>query len=256
MEFELLEQGGCGAFSFTLAEPYTQAVIDKDYRVAFHFFSRAEPWFTGKILRKPIEGTKKEMTYSGWGYFNELEKKIINTEITPGQNITTAVETILDTDIVPYTSILKNASLLKQVAGHTLVATIDVNDEYAKWVFDRLSELAVDYKFGVNADREFYFQPVDTAVKEYWHIGKHLTDFKPEEDPSGIVKKVIAVCDPQLFSDGYELKVTSQAADYAGLYEKRFSIPQIISPFSETNIAATKYVDTTPLGSGKDYITD
>jgi len=256
LEFELLEQGGCGAFSFTLAEPYMQTVIDKDYRVAFHFFSRAEPWFTGKILRKPIEGTKKGMTYSGWGYFNELEKKIIDTEITPGQNITTAVETILDTDIVPYTSILKDASLLEQVAGHTLVATIDVNDEYAKWAFDRLSELAVSYKFGVNADRKFYFQPVDTSVKEYWHVGKHLTDFEPEEDPSGIVKKVIAVCDPQLFSDGYELKVTSQADDYAGLYEKRFSVPQIISPFSETNIAATKSVLTYPTGSGKDNITD
>lgn len=256
LEFTLLKQGGCGAFSFTLAEPYTQAVIDKDYRVGFYFFSRAEPWFTGKILRKPIEGTKKEMTYSGWGYFNELEKKIINTEITPGQNITTAVETILGTDIVPYTSILKNASLLEQVAGHTLVATIDVNDEYAKWVFDRLSELAVDYKFGVNADREFYFQPIDTSVKEYWHIGKHLTDFEPEEDPSGIVKKVIAVCDPQLFSDGYELKVTSQTDDYAGLYEKRFSVPQIISPFSETNIALGKTVSTWPTGSGKNYIVD
>ena len=256
LSFEFLKQGGCGAFSFTLAKPYTQATIDRDYRVDVHFFHLPTPWYSGKIINLPKEGTDKKQTYSGWGYFNELEKKVINTQITPGQNITTAVETIVDTDIVPYTSILKDTSLLEQVANHTLVATIPVDNQYAKNIFSRLKELAVNYKYGVNAQRKFYFQSIDTSIKEYWHVGKHLTEFLPEEDPSQIVKKAIVIFDPQLFTDGHQLIVTSEADDYNGLYEEVFSVPEIISPFSETNIALGKSVSTNPTGTGAANVTD
>ncbi len=256
LEFELLQNGGCGSFSFTLAKPYTQATIDRDYRVDIHCFNSVTPWYSGKIINKPVAGTGKEQTYSGWGYSQELEKKLILTSIAPAQNIKAAVEGLLDTFITPYTSILKDTSLIEAVAGHTLVATIDVIDEEARWIFDRLREIAVQYKFGVRADRKFYFQSVDSSIQQYWHVGKHLDKFLPEEDASELVKKVIAAPDSQIFSDGYELRVTSEAGDYAGLYEKRFSIPEIISPFAVANIASGKDVSTSPTGTGASNITD
>jgi len=254
LKFELLQQGGCGSFSFTLAEPYTQATIDYDYRVEIYMFNHWSPWYTGKIINKPIEGTEKPQTYSGWGYGYELEKKIIDTEISPGNDIAVEVTSLVDTYITPYTSILKDADLIETV-GHVLVATVDFEDEYAKEIFNRLTELAVDYKFGVNEDRKFYFQAIDTSVKHYWHVGKHLTEFLPEEDPSDLVKKVIAVY-PEVFSDGYRLKITSEAVGYAGLYDKRFSLPEIVNPFSITNIASGITPSTNPAGTGAANLCD
>jgi len=253
LEFETLQQGGCGAFSFTLAKPYTQATIDYDYRVDIHFFTAQELYFSGKIINKPIEGTEKPQTYSGWGYFNELEKKIIDTEISPGSDIAVAVTSVLDTHITPYTSIVKDATLIDTVS-HDLVATIDFEDEYANEIMKRLTELAVDYKFGVNEDRKFYFQAIDTSVNYYWHVGKHLSEFLPEEDPSDIVKKVIAIY-PEVFTDGYRLKITSEAGDYAGLYDKRFSLPEIVNPFSTTD-RAQGTPSTNPAGTGAANLTD
>jgi len=253
-KFKLLQQGGCGAFSFTLAEPYTQATIDYNYRVEVYIFNPQVLFFTGKIINKPIKGTEKLQTYSGYGYFNELEKKIIDTEISPGNDIAIEVVNILDTHIIPYTNILKDADLIETV-NHDLVATIDFEDEYAKEVFNRLRELAVDYKFGVNEERKFYFQPIDTSIKYYWHIGKHLTKFHPEENLSDLVKKVIAVY-PEVFSDGYRLKIESEANDYNGLYEKRFSLPEIVNPFSSTNLASGKVPTTNPVGTGAANLCD
>ena len=48
LEFELLKQGGCGAFSFTLAKPYTQATIGEDYRVEIYIFNPQILFYTGK----------------------------------------------------------------------------------------------------------------------------------------------------------------------------------------------------------------
>jgi len=253
-EFELLQQGGCGSFFFTLAEPYTQATIDYDYRVEIYLFTFDRLYYTGKITKKPIKGTGKPQTYEGYGYFYELEKKLIDTEISPGNDIATDVTSLLDTYITPNTSILKDTSLIETV-GYTRVSTFDVNNEYAKWVFDRLSELAVDYKYGVNAERKFYFQAIDTSVQHYWYIGKHLTEFEPEEDTSDLVKKVIAEY-PELFSDGYELEITSEAGDYSGLYEKRYSIPEFVNPFSSTNLASGITPSTNPAGTGAANLTD
>ncbi len=254
LEFETLQQGGCGAFSFTLAEPYTQATITYDYKVEIYIFNPVQVLFyTGKIINKPIEGTDKPQTYLGWGYFNELEKKIIDTEIAPGNDIAVEVTSVLDTYITPYTSILKDATLITTVS-HDLVATIDFEDEYANEIFKRLTELAVDYKFGVNEDATFYFQAIDTTVNYYWHVGKHLSEFHPEEDPSNIVKKVIAVY-PEVFTDGYRLKVTSEAAGYADLYDKRFSLPEIVNPFSTTD-RAQGTPSTNPAGTGAANLTD
>lgn len=254
LEFETLQQGGCGAFKFTLAKPYTQATISYNYRVEVYIFNPQVLFFTGKIINKPVEGTDKPQTYSGWGYFNELEKKIIDTEISPGNDIAVEVTSVLDTYITPYTSILKDTDLIETV-NHDLVATIDFEDEYAKDIFRRLTELAVDYKFGVNKDRKFFFQAIDTSINYYWHIGKHLSKFLPEEDPSDLVKKVIAVY-PEVFTDGYRLKITSEAGDYAGLYDERFSLPEIVNPFSNTNIASGKSVSTSPTGTDASNITD
>ena len=255
LEFENLQQGGCGAFSFTLAKPYTQATITYDYKVEIYIFNPTQVLFyTGKIINKPVEGTDKPQTYLGWGYFNELEKKIIDTEIAPGSDIAVAVTSVLDTYIIPYTSILKDATLIETVS-HDLVATIDFEDEYANEIFKRLTELAVDYKFGVNEDRKFYFQAIDTSVNYYWHVGKHLTEFHPEEDPSDLVKKVIAVY-PEVFTDGYRLKITSEAGDYAGLYDKRFSLPEIVNPFSTTDIASGITPTTNPVAGTPANMTD
>lgn len=254
LEFELLQQGGCGSFSFTLAKPYTQATIDRDYRVEIYMFNHWSPWYTGKIINKPIEGTEKPQTYSGWGYFNELEKKIIDVEISPGSDYAVAVTSLLDTYITPYTSILKDTDLIETV-GHDMVATYDYEDEYADEIFKSLAKFAVDYKFGVNEDRTFYFQAIDTSISYYWHVGKHLTEFLPEEDPSELVKKVIAVY-PETFTDGYRLKITSEAGDYAGLYDKRFSLPEAVNPFSTTNIASGITPSTSPAGSGAANLCD
>ena len=255
LEFENLKQGGCGAFSFTLAKPYTQATITYDYKVEVYIFNPVQVLFyTGKIINKPVEGTDKPQTYSGWGYFNELEKKIIDTEIAPGSDIAVAVTSILDTHITPYTSILKDATLIETVS-HVLVATIDFEDEYANEIFKRLTELAVDYKFGVNENTKFYFQAIDTSINYYWHVGKHLSEFHPEEDPSELVKKVIAVY-PEVFTDGYRLKITSEAGDYAGLYDKRFSLPEIVNPFSTTDIASGITPTTNPVAGTPANMTD
>lgn len=235
--FMLLQNGGCGAFSFTLGEEFTQATIDDNYRVEFCFFTQPNPWFTGFITEVPERGTDTLYRYAGYGYFLQLDFVRVNETDTVGQDIAVIIDDILDDYVVPNTDIVEDTDKI-DTSIYTLASTIEWERITAHSCFETLAELASGYEFGVDEERDFYFRAVDTTVRKRLWIGKHINEFKPVKDRSNLCNKLYIRCGR--LTDGtdyvlYRENPASQAAN--GLREDVVRAPEFWPIFSTTDIA-------------------
>ncbi len=73
LDFELLRDGGCGKFWFTTSEDLG---LEQSYRCEIYLYKAK--WYSGKIQKVPLEGTQNIYRYEGFGYFSELDWKIIS----------------------------------------------------------------------------------------------------------------------------------------------------------------------------------
>jgi len=256
LRFKYLRNGGCSFFSFTLAEPYTTRTIEIGYKVDIYILSHLWPWFKGYIETVPETGTEKIQKYTGWGYSQRLEQKIINTTKT-GMEISEIATSILDSDIIPnYPDITKNTNKIENT-GYTIAGTLQFERQKAIDVFKKLAELANDYEFGIDEEGDFYFRANDTVIREYFWVGKHIGEFKPEKDPKNIVNKWYIYSPP--FSDGSSFQITKEDATSQssyGLREDVVDAPELINVYSSINLASGITPTTSPAGSGAANMTD
>ncbi len=63
------------------------------------------------------------------------------------------------------------------------------NRKKAKSVFTDLKEIAQDYEWGVDEDREFYYRAISTAITERYWVGKGVTFFEPRQEVEPIVNE-------------------------------------------------------------------
>jgi len=82
LEFELLRDGGCGSFKLKTSENIN---IQRGYRLDLYLYE--EKWYSARVEKIPMTGTQTIYEYSGFGFFNELDWKIIdetyeNTELS------------------------------------------------------------------------------------------------------------------------------------------------------------------------------
>ena len=260
LAFKTNRKGGCADFSFTLAEPYTTATIAYNYKVEIYLFNHFSPWFTGYIEEVPdTAGTDSIQNYTGYGYFEKCNKKLVNDNFT-AQEISAIATTVLDDDIIAnYPAITKNTDKI-EATGYTLAGTLQFERQFAKDVFTLLADIANNYEFGVDQDAEFFFRAIDTTILERFWVGTHITDFTPEKDYNQIVNRWYIYAPP--FSDGsnYQIMVEdtgggSSQALY-GLAEDYIDAPAIISIYSSTNLASGKTPTTSPVAGTPANMTD
>lgn len=258
LEFGYLRNGGCADFSFTLSEEYAKATIDYNYRVEICFYSQPNPWFTGFITKLPEKGTEPIQQYSGYGYVKQLDWIRVN-ETDTAEEVADINEDTVDDYIVPNTDIQKDSDKLDSPI-YQMVSTVYWDRIPALDMFQRLQQLAGDYEFGVDEERDFYFRAIETDIKEKFWIGKHLTAFKSQEDQEPIRNRLYVKCGRLTDGSDYVFYVEDAGAGSSqatyGLREEVIVAPEFWPTYSATNLASGIVPTTNPVAGVPANATD
>ena len=185
VQFELISFG-CGAFSFTIND-LPDFNITYRTRVDIHPYFDSIPWFTGFIQVIPKPGKKRPYTFSGFGYFDQLDWVTI-TASYQNQEVSLIIKNIIQNYVSPNTQIIYNESKIE--ATSYTITSIDFDHTKAKDAIQTLADIAQGYEFGVDNSREFYFRAIDTETKYHYWVGKQFQDIEIEEDPNSVRNKL------------------------------------------------------------------
>lgn len=250
LEFTLLRNGGCGPFSFILGEEYAEINIDYNYRVEICFYTQSDPWFTGYITELPQKGTDPSRRYAGVGYFQQLEHVRVNEADTAGQDVANIVKDIYDDYLNGDTDIEWNTDKI-DTPIYTTAATQFWERITARACFETLAELAQQFEFGVDAERDFYFRAISPLVLEKFWIGKHLTEFKPTEDQSDLCNRLYIRCGRLTDGTDYTIMLDRPGKILQdGLREDVVRVPEFWPIFSNTNLAIGSTPTVNPILGG------
>lgn len=231
-EFKL-DTNGCSEFSFTLARNHG-VEIGYGQRVDIRLFGDAQPWYSGYIQTRPVDGTTEDKwKYKGYGFFAQLEHVVVNRSYA-GQDIASIAGDVIANDIEPGTGARYNESKIYAV-GYTASA-ISFDYATAKDVLKQLSEFAVNYRYGVDQYRDVFFRPLVTEINEnsrLW-VGHHIERFVPEEDISTIVN-VVYVQGGTLNSSGSNIMYQTSDAESIAKYGKRAAVLSIPSAYAASD---------------------
>lgn len=228
-----LDANGCADFTFVLRRDHGIA-IDYNQRIDIRLFGDGQPWYSGYILTRPIEGTTEETwEYSGYGYFQQLEYVIVNRSYK-NTEISAISRDIIMRDIEPGTGARYNASKIYST-GYT-ASSVKFDYATAKDCLKQLSEFAVNYRYGVDEYRDVFFRPLITEINEesrFW-VGYHVEKFVPEEDVATVINYVY-VQGGNLDSGGSNIMYETSDADSIAKYGKRAAVLSIPSAYADSD---------------------
>lgn len=158
IEFSV-DENGCNMFTLHFSG-YVE--IERGYKVLVFLFDQADPFFSGVVRSVPVEGsTSLTYDYGGFGMNDYLVRLTTGNASYVGDTVAEIVEDLLDSVIVPNTTIVKN--LLKIQAPDTVVTQINFKYAKLKEALEELQKIANadgnDYLFGVDNLSEFFFKP-------------------------------------------------------------------------------------------------
>ncbi|MDR2006906.1 MAG: hypothetical protein LBP78_06670 [Acidaminococcales bacterium] len=182
--FELTETG-CGSAKFKFSRFPTFDEIRYGQRLDIHLFGDYRPWWSGYVLNRPdTGGTETSYEIECHGFYNILAKRLIfqryqNTEISEiVKDICRQAEDL---------GVIVNVSKIYPTDYE--ITDINFDGVNVQECLKQLSEFAVDWVFGVDEYREFYFKPrVDEINEEarFW-VGHHVNEYTPKVDADKIV---------------------------------------------------------------------
>lgn len=186
LTFEITETG-CGKVEITFSKLPTTSELNYRQRIDIHLFNDANPWYSGYIIERPIEGTTEDGNFKfiGHGYYNLLDKVIINKTYN-NMEVSAIVSDIAST-VEKKVGLRMNSS--KIVSTSYVVSRITLDHVTVKEALDQLSDFAIDYVYGVDQYRELYFKPRVDDINEqarFW-VGQHLDSYIPKWDVDTIV---------------------------------------------------------------------
>ena len=155
LTFELTENGcGDGKLVFNTFPSFTE--IQYNQRIDVYLFGSRDPWWSGTVLTRPDSGgTASKFEIKCYGLYERLDKvQLFGKEY---KNMEVA-------DIVR--DIARNVEAL-----------------------DQLSEFALDFVYGVDSYREFYFKAINSEINEearIW-VGVHCNKFEPSQSIDKII---------------------------------------------------------------------
>jgi hypothetical protein len=216
VDFEL-QDFGCGAFSIAM-DSQPSFTVGYRTRIVIHPYFDLTPWFSGFIEKMPKPGqTTKPFVFTGFGFYNQLDWVTVTASYAT-QDIGAIVADIVVTFISPYTQIIYNAAKVETV-GYVL-QSIDFDHVKAKDAIQMLAEIAQDYEFGVDNEREFFFRAIETDERDWRWSGKHFAQIEIPEDAT-TVKNRLYIRSGKIQSGGTNFAGSVQDAISIGAYGLR-----------------------------------
>ena len=236
MQFEFVDSG-CGAFSFTLGKKPDTEITYKNW-VEIYLYRSFTPWFTGQIEARPHPKATSNapQKYGGHGFFNQLDKCIVDKTYAAGTEISAIAIDLMLNFVAPKTSI-QYVSWKISPTGVTTTGDLQFNKTTAKQAFQTIADIAQNFVFGVDEQRHFFFKPILTDLHPYgiFFSGKHFKDFPLQEDPTQIVNRLYIY--GGVITDGSNYLVTvNDTASQAlyGILEQTVAAPEILDAADAT----------------------
>lgn len=233
---------GCGKLDFTLGVLPPASVLNYGSRVDVHLFNDSSPWYSGYIIQKPVAGsTIKPYKFSGHGYVEQL-KRIIVDQIYQGMDVASVAKAILQNEIEPSTGITYASNKIIR-AGYT-VQKLRFDHRSAYDAIKELAEYATDYVWGVDAQRQFFFKPVQETINEQARlfVGVHFDTYEPSESLDDIVNHGF-IKGAALDANGsnFMAEVTDAASIAAyGLHQAVLDVPSAVTATDATRWGITE----------------
>jgi len=238
-EFELTETG-CGAFTLVLGEA-PGFTINYGTRLDIHLFDDVQPWYSGFVIEKPLAGsTSPTLKYTGHGYVAQLDWILVDADYSD-QDIAGVAKSIVRNEVEPVTGILYRSS--KITATGYRASGLSFSQTKASEAIKQLAEFASNYRYGVDAYREFFFKPISTDINEQarFTVGKHLSEFLPKESIDKLCNRIL-VKSGQISEGDNILATVEDAASQAtyGLREEVKTIPSALTATDATRWGQTQ----------------
>lgn len=225
LTFEINETG-CGAVTMNFRKLPTNTELNYRQRIDIHLFNDSAPWWSGYIITRPVQGTTSETySFTGHGYYNLLEKVIINKVY---QNMeTSAIVADIARKVESQVGLSYNSG--KIISTGYVITYLDLDHVTVKEALEELADFAIDYVYGVDEYRELFFMPRDNKINEQarlW-VGKHLNSYVPTWDVEKIVNHAY-IKGGNVDDDGEqwlaEVSDAKSIAEY-GLQESTWTLP-------------------------------
>ena len=186
LTFELTENGcGDGKLVFNTFPAFTE--IQYNQRIDVYLFGSRDPWWSGTVLTRPDSGgTASKFEITCYGLYERLDKVQLFGKEYKNMEVADIVRDIAR-EVESKTGIVFNASKIYNVGYN--VTHIKFDGVSAKEALDQLSEFALDFVYGVDSYREFYFKAINSEINEearIW-VGVHCNKFEPSQSIDKII---------------------------------------------------------------------
>lgn len=195
LSFTFARLGGCGAFSFNLPRAYCdEKFISGGCNVRIYIWDDVGQdfslWYQGYVQTKTptIQGGKEYIQVAGQGYQGQLSNIQLNNITYVNQELSLIVADIIENYIAPNTGIIYNPALIIPTAfvGSTINFSTDCGS-----AIQTLEEIAGNFEYGVDLNRNFYFIPQATLSGIFFSLGANIENFSEQQDFTKIINQVI-----------------------------------------------------------------
>lgn len=195
LSFTYARLGGCGSFSFNLPRAYCdEKFISGGCNVRIYIWDDVtqffDLWYQGYVQTKTpsIQGGQEMVNVAGQGYQGQLSNIQLNNITYVNQELSVIVADIVQNHIAPNTGIVYNPALIQPTAfvGSTINFSTDCGS-----ALQTLEEIAGNFEYGVDVNRNFYFIPQSTISAIFFSLGANVQNFSEQQDFTKIINQVV-----------------------------------------------------------------
>ena len=177
---------GCGDCTLTFKKLPSNVELTYMQRIDIHLFGDVQPWYSGYILSRPVDGTTESTyTFKAHGYYNRLDSMYL-FQTYENMDVSDIVRDIARQAERSQDLIYNETKII--TTGYTIQKLV-FDGTSVKDALKTLADFAIDFVYGVNEDRNLYFKPRNASINEQARltVGMHLSSYVPEWDVSKIV---------------------------------------------------------------------
>jgi hypothetical protein len=191
LEIELKKIGDLTSFKFE---------IGRDVEVPFfnnmetRFYYNGVHWFSGILSIEPGQGRRNvQYEYEGKGFIDYANRVSVD-KLYQNELLEDMVEDLIFNELAPNSRVLYNASLIDLPA--TTVTKLQLKNKKIIKGLDEILKIAntnyktTQYRYGVNRNREFFFQPISNTVIFGFFEGYQFQEPDIESDISDLTNVI------------------------------------------------------------------